>query len=346
VHTNARISPYQGGTARHTFPDKYVSWQTNSKDYNVKCVEFTHPVVLKDPPWADSTDVTEVVFNEVDLNCKVDRQSNEGKYKCDDVSNRPMNPRGRTGMSGRGLLGRFGPNHAADPIITKWARTRKGEFERDHKGRRHLQFVAVKRHDTGDWAIPGGMVDVGESVSLTLKREFGEETMNSLDLPAKERAALNASINKAFKSGVPVYSGYVDDIRNTDNAWMESTCVNFHDEDGKSFSKFRLNAGSDAAAVAWTTYYKGMPLYATHSNFLDVVAKMHGVDYEEDDDEEGRAVAEKAAAAVNAAERYAAETIASQDPNEQASEGGPSKLTPLMKEMRARERASGKGVSK
>ena len=29
------------------------------------------------------------------------------------------NPVGRTGMIGRGLLGRWGPNHAADPIVTR-----------------------------------------------------------------------------------------------------------------------------------------------------------------------------------------------------------------------------------
>lgn len=32
---------------------------------------------------------------------------------------RSRNPMGRTGMKGRGLLGRFGPNHAADPIVTR-----------------------------------------------------------------------------------------------------------------------------------------------------------------------------------------------------------------------------------
>ena len=29
------------------------------------------------------------------------------------------NPVGRTGLMGRGLLGRWGPNHAADPIVTR-----------------------------------------------------------------------------------------------------------------------------------------------------------------------------------------------------------------------------------
>jgi len=30
------------------------------------------------------------------------------------------NPVGRTGMRGRGLLGRWGPNHAADPVVTRY----------------------------------------------------------------------------------------------------------------------------------------------------------------------------------------------------------------------------------
>lgn len=35
-------------------------------------------------------------------------------------NNRPLNPEGRTGLKGRGVLGRWGPNHAADPIVTRW----------------------------------------------------------------------------------------------------------------------------------------------------------------------------------------------------------------------------------
>ena len=30
------------------------------------------------------------------------------------------NPVGRTGMIGRGLLGKWGPNHAADPLVTRY----------------------------------------------------------------------------------------------------------------------------------------------------------------------------------------------------------------------------------
>ena len=46
--------------------------------------------------------------------------------------------------------------------------------------------------------------------------------MNSLALPDGEREELARELEKVFKSGDVVYSGYVDDIRNTDNAWMET----------------------------------------------------------------------------------------------------------------------------
>lgn len=40
-------------------------------------------------------------------------------------------------------------------------------------------MVAILRHDNKLWAIPGGMVDPGEKVSNTLKREFMEEALDS-----------------------------------------------------------------------------------------------------------------------------------------------------------------------
>ena len=39
---------------------------------------------------------------------------------------------------------------------------------------------------------------------------------------------------------IQVYKGYVDDPRNTDNAWMETVAMNFHDEDGSGFGSFTL----------------------------------------------------------------------------------------------------------
>lgn len=42
-----------------------------------------------------------------------------------------MNPVGRTGISGRGVLGRWGPNHAADPVVTRWKKQADGKMDTD-----------------------------------------------------------------------------------------------------------------------------------------------------------------------------------------------------------------------
>ena len=87
------------------------------------------------------------------LDGQIDRRSHHGTYKI--VNGFPQNPIGRTGLTGRGILGRFGPNHAADPIVTKWKRLDNGEKNLDDSKKGILQFVAIKRNDNGEWAIPG-----------------------------------------------------------------------------------------------------------------------------------------------------------------------------------------------
>ncbi|XP_019616862.1 PREDICTED: ADP-ribose pyrophosphatase, mitochondrial-like [Branchiostoma belcheri] len=202
---------------------------------------------------------------------KVNRVSFTGPYQI--VNGLPRNPIGRTGLTGRGLLGKWGPNHAADPIVTRWKISSSGQVEKHPtSGDPVLQFVAIKRGDTGEWAIPGGMVDVGENVSLTLKREFGEETMNSLLASPEEKKEIENNLAKLFSHGEEVYKGYVDDPRNTDNAWMETVAVNFHDEDGNSVARFNLQAGDDANAVKWMDIGSELRLFASHKHFLKKVA--------------------------------------------------------------------------
>jgi len=45
-----------------------------------------------------------------------------------------------------------------------------------------------------------------------------------------------------------IYRGYVDDPRNTDNAWMETVAYHFHDDDGTSVGQFHLHAGKHSRA--------------------------------------------------------------------------------------------------
>lgn len=43
-------------------------------------------------------------------------------------------------------------------------------------------MVAIQRHDNNMWAIPGGMVDPGERVNATLRREFMEEALDNFSI--------------------------------------------------------------------------------------------------------------------------------------------------------------------
>jgi ADP-ribose pyrophosphatase len=48
------------------------------------------------------------------------------------------------------------------------------------------------------------MVDAGDSVSVTLKREFGEEAMNSLEATPEEKHEIEDSIKDLFEHGKEV----------------------------------------------------------------------------------------------------------------------------------------------
>ena len=183
-HTQARKETnalYKG--KRVKLADESVPWSKDVPSYEPK--EFTADIVLNNHPgWADPPTPQEVA----DL---AQRESYEGPISFD-AAGVPLNPHGRTGLRGRGLLGKWGPNHAADPIVTRYLGSQ-------------LQMVAIKRKDTGEWAIPGGMVDEGEMVSVTLKREFTEEAGGHMEQSSMAR--FNELTTELFKDGDLVYHG-------------------------------------------------------------------------------------------------------------------------------------------
>jgi ADP-ribose pyrophosphatase len=61
------------------------------------------------------------------------------------------------------------------------------------------------------------MVDPGENVASTVRREFQEEAA---------RGGLDENyVKRLFSNGYKLYESYVDDPRNTDNAWMETVAM-------------------------------------------------------------------------------------------------------------------------
>ncbi|CAF0994732.1 unnamed protein product, partial [Brachionus calyciflorus] len=227
---------------RFQVPSNKINFNTPFPEY--KPTEFTAEKILakttsldKDPD-IDDPEYKTIKFNAIDSKYGCDRQSYHGNYEFIRFKPHmnelvPMNPVGRTGMIGRGRLFRWGPNHAADPIVTRWKRDSEGQIKTDpitDKG--ILEFVAIQRKHTEEWAIPGGMRDPGEKIAKTLSREFKEEALNlnnnkDLEFNKFQRIVSHTTnyvklIDDFFKGGIEIYKGYMDDPRNTDNAWMET----------------------------------------------------------------------------------------------------------------------------
>lgn len=233
----SRFEWAEGYPKRIKVSDALVDWDADYPDYDP--AYYVAPEVLendrtrKPGGWADPEDVSAAG--------PFPRESFEGPLRFDEMG-RPLNPRGRTGIAGRGLLGKWGPNFAADPVVTR-INEKFGDVE----------LLAIQRKDNGLWAIPGGMVDPGEEVSRTLGRELTEETGVTLDMG----------------TGRLIYRGFVDDPRTTDHAWIETTVRHLH-LDGEQAAALEPEAGSDARSVNWLplTERSLQKLYAGHGYFV------------------------------------------------------------------------------
>lgn len=164
-----------------------------------------------------------------------------------DENGYPLNPIGRTGLRGRGMLDKWGPTAAADPVITRY----NPDSDR-------LEVLLIQRSDTGEWAFPGGKVDPGETAVVAASRELMEE------------AGIGEGVLD-FSKAQTVYAGYIDDSRNTDNAWMESTAFHLHLSE-EQVATVLVEAGSDADAVRWAAVDEGLysAMLKAHANILSL----------------------------------------------------------------------------
>jgi ADP-ribose pyrophosphatase len=217
IHRKSRTEKHAHYPHRFFVPDNKVFWQYNFPEY--KPVKFNDPVVLdKNTSWADPQELKEIKRNFLSFEGEV-KLTNDGI---------PLNPIGRTGIEGRGILGKWGANYAADGLITRL-----------HPESSLFQVLTIIRKDTGEIAIPGGMIDPGEDSLKARNRELAEEL--SIKKEDLEDALYESEVSK----------GYVDDPRNTDNAWIETTVIHTHLMFEKAENMI-IQAGDDAKDYAWT----------------------------------------------------------------------------------------------
>lgn len=227
-------------------------------DETYKPAEFEAGVLHQKvkPAWADiphEYDIAQIgermcydksnIKSTVLLECHFDSQTHRFK-----------NPGGKTGIRGRGELGRWGPNHAADVIVTRT--TEAGE---------HMALLCTKKVGDGKSALcwPAGMVEPGHTVPQTLKLELTQEALK--DSPAVDRL-----FNECDKG--LVYAGLVDDWRNTDDAWIETVAQHFHatEEIAKQL-QLAVADTEEIEKVAWVSMANVSSMYASHFEWFTTV---------------------------------------------------------------------------
>ncbi len=240
-HSVCRLSaPVEYGERLHV-PRGKVRWKTEFPGYLENRKLYVDPKVIANYPngWAHSA-------NPLDEAGRI-RSYGELTFNSEGY---PMNPVGRTGFGPeRGLLGHWGGNFAADPMIT-WV---------DPRGN-SLKLLVIERKDTGKIALPGGMDEYGHTVGGTLNKELAEETgVKSLDM----------------EKGSLIFCGYVDDPRNSDHAWMETVVVHRH-VDHIMADSWSLEAGDDAVGVFAVTISNAFldSMYSTHGKFVRLGLKL------------------------------------------------------------------------
>nr|XP_061799468.1 transient receptor potential cation channel subfamily M member 2-like [Nerophis lumbriciformis] len=165
------------------------------------------------------------------------------------------NPGGRTGIRGRGSLMHLGPNLHVDLVITRL---------RD-SGRCVLEFLAVEDKKQQLMVLPGGPVESSERLPSGLMTTLGK--------------SLYERLHEKIAEGILVFEGYVDDARNTDNAWVETTVLNLHldsSEDSQDIiNMVRPNVACSRGSLQWQEVSCKNGLCSDQSDSLRRVALLH-----------------------------------------------------------------------
>lgn len=233
-HAKAR-GPHPAYPSRVPVSDESVDWNSSAADYRPP--EFTHTAVTENMKlplddsnrWADKEDV--------DVEHRWTTYYGQPRLLsalAKDSDGRVLNPAGRTGLAGRGLLGKWGPNSVCDAVVTRW----------NPDCPNVLQVACMQRKDTGEWALPGIVVGGPSSLASKFKNEILGKSAGAILASGVENG-----VDILLSHGIEIFSGYIDDPRNTDHAWMEGSAYLFH-VDGP-LQQMQLKAGKMAIDAKW-----------------------------------------------------------------------------------------------
>lgn len=114
---------------------------------------------------------------EVDRRSWIDKDNQPLRYALDSVGV-PINPMGRTGIRGKGVLWRWGPNHVIKAVVTRWRRKYTADLLPTAsylyvEGKRVLEFITVPKTEFSEglsevnYGLPGDVLH-GESNTYSI----------------------------------------------------------------------------------------------------------------------------------------------------------------------------------
>jgi hypothetical protein len=176
---------------------------THERDFDAP-PEYTHSGIL-DQPWSDHT--TQPLEENEEWN-KGRRRSNSNVDYALDENGLPVNPFFNYGIKGRGIIGRYGPNHAVDMGPCR--------IMNNAKGQPALHVLGIVREDSGLPALCGGFTNFERYPNgrypyskrilyETQASEFFEELVSgSVELLPEYTVGLEEEIEEAFKKRAEV----------------------------------------------------------------------------------------------------------------------------------------------
>ena len=188
-------------------PPSYPPRQRVSLDqalWAVPCKEYDPPYHVD--PTVINNDRTRVDggWADPEETATLDRSDPEEVSAPRDDEGRSLNPRGRTGLRGRGLLGRWGVNPAVSVIVTRRNPETGG-----------IELLVGRKAGRVNLTLPRGFVLPGESGVAAAARIVDAET----------RVCIEVAVNDI------IVDGYYYDPRQTDHAWVELTAFLCHSEE-------------------------------------------------------------------------------------------------------------------
>uniref|UniRef100_A0A1I8IS91 G_PROTEIN_RECEP_F1_2 domain-containing protein n=1 Tax=Macrostomum lignano TaxID=282301 RepID=A0A1I8IS91_9PLAT len=194
-----------------------------------------------------------------------------GRYRLDTVSSAPLNPMGRTGLKGKGLLPRWGPNNAVVIAMTRWSRAPSGAVI--HRlGHPILQVLSLFRHK--QFCLPWFLTDHFDNCDYddcvpALLKNFISRRLKQLLQKKDARQEINAIMKGRAEQ---IFKGYMDDHLNADNAWIEAVVINVHESDNWKFSDAMLKVFSEVDSdeqARWMEVAYSTAMRSSHCEIAD-----------------------------------------------------------------------------